>query len=561
MRWLFLLLFFALMSPFTSYAQPDPNCPGAPLPRLEVGGQGIITPGSSNNVRDAASRDGNRMGSISGGEIISILEGPVCADELNWWRVEYQGGTGWTVEGTLEEYWIEPYDLTSQPTPTLEPTSTPEPTPLPVSSFTPPVEIVNKLTIGSVARVINDDPNSDTITLVVRSAPMRSGATIAQALEGDLLTIIGGPEEADGLRWWEVETARGSQGWVIEGLIADTSYERTLLPVCPAEGERFVFRLGGYIATSAPDGSEVCLFDRIDVPEWMTFSQTRFNFNNVFLTSPDKQYYVYADSGLYRLNRDGSERLVLTGEDVLWASLSPDGQRVAIATGGSIATLNIDGSRFATLTQGKAIRAWVEWLSDSETVIYSEQSDWLDQMGRAIEFTLYRVNTQEGGLRPVLKMPLGFDISSLALSPANDQLLVSGVEYGLIDGMSGNQPVKFLEIENVIAATSTVIHADTGDIVLEQPLSLHDVMWIPDSETLLGHSYKYDGTVMMSVESGEITPLTLSGDPLADEGVSFLGWESDTVYLLYMGYGFNVEPSDLGVWAVDISDGTVTRRR
>lgn len=561
MRWLFLLLAFALTNPFVSYAQPDPDCPDAPVPRLSVGGQGIITPGSSNNVRDAATRNGNRVGSFSAGEILDILEGPVCADGFNWWRVEAGGLEGWTVEGTLEEYWIEPYDVSAQPSPTPEPSPTPTPTPLPVFSFTPPLEIINTLTIGSAARVINEDPDSDTITLVVRSEPTRSGATVAQALEGDLLSIIGGPEEADGFRWWQVQTARGSEGWVIEGLMVDSDYQRTLLPVCPAEGKRFALRLGDYVATSAPDGSEVCLFDRIDVPAWMTFSSTPFNFDNVFLTSPDGQYVLYADDGLYRLSRDGSERILLTQENVAWASLSPDGQRVAIATRQSIATFNIDGSNFATLAQGEGLLVWVEWLSDSQTVVYYEQSRAFDQMGIAVAATFYRINTQQGGLRPILDLPLGFDINAFAFSVVNDQILISLTEFKLIDGMSGNQPAKFLEIETSLGSSTQSIHADTGEVIFEEPVVVYALMWAPDGETGWGYSFLSDSNVTLSVENGEITPVTLTGDPIPEDNAKLLAWESDTVYLLYVGHGFEADPSELGVWAVDISDGTVTRRR
>jgi hypothetical protein len=42
-----------------------------------------------------------------------VVEGPVCADELVFWRVENStipGGTGWTAEGDGKEYWLELFE-------------------------------------------------------------------------------------------------------------------------------------------------------------------------------------------------------------------------------------------------------------------------------------------------------------------------------------------------------------------------------------------------------------------------------------------------------------------
>jgi len=551
----------------TTYAQldPDPNCVGAPLPRLVVGNTARVVPGDANNVRDNASASGTRIGQIAGGEIFTVLDGPVCADEFNWWQVEYGKLVGWTVEGTLDAYWIEPYEVEEiKATPTPQATATKAPPAEAVRSFEPPLEVVNTLTVGSRARVINDDPSAETITLVVRAEPSRSAGAIAQALEGDLLTIIGGPQEADGLRWWQVETAKGSQGWVIEGLInteRDNFYERTLLPICTAEGDRVVFRLGDFVMTSAPDGSAPCVFDYIYAPAWQTFSKTQFNFNNVFLTAPDGEFFVYADGPLYRLSRDGSERLILTQEDVYWASLSPNGERIAIATDGNIAIFNNDGSRYTTLTQGEAIRLWVEWLSDSETLVYTEQSEYLSQMGVAIEYTFYRVNTQQGGLRPIVELPLGFDLSDAALSPVTDRLAISGVTYELIDGMRGSEPVKFLDLGRAIDSLIRVVDADSGELALEQSDLFYGLTWMPDGEKLLAYSVESAADVILSAATGEVTPLPLRDETSSDIPRYFLTWESETTYLVHSGYGFNVSAADFGIWSVDVINGTVTRLR
>jgi|GEM_PF-4454308 len=89
----------------------DPNCVGAPAPRLSVGQTAFVIPGLGNNVlRDAPGRNAegsNIIGNIPPNGEFSILAGPVCASGLNWWQVDYNGQQGWTAEGDGQLYWVE----------------------------------------------------------------------------------------------------------------------------------------------------------------------------------------------------------------------------------------------------------------------------------------------------------------------------------------------------------------------------------------------------------------------------------------------------------------------
>ncbi len=84
------------------------DCPGTPLPRLEIGQQGRVTPGLPNNLRSGAGIWHQRIGQIPGGGTFDVLDGPVCAGRYNWWQVNYRGTVGWTVEGIWSIYWLEP---------------------------------------------------------------------------------------------------------------------------------------------------------------------------------------------------------------------------------------------------------------------------------------------------------------------------------------------------------------------------------------------------------------------------------------------------------------------
>lgn len=46
------------------------------------------------------------------GSVVKVLEGPVCADGVVFWKVESDlipGGVGWTAEGDSTEYYLVPY--------------------------------------------------------------------------------------------------------------------------------------------------------------------------------------------------------------------------------------------------------------------------------------------------------------------------------------------------------------------------------------------------------------------------------------------------------------------
>ncbi|MBZ0278035.1 MAG: SH3 domain-containing protein, partial [Anaerolineae bacterium] len=397
-KWLFLFACLYMMSMFAFaagvLAQDDPNCPGAPLPRLVVGGQGRVTPGDPNNVRDAAARSGAKIGAIPGGEAFSVLEGPVCADGLNWWRVSYGDLTGWTVEGASGAYWVEPYDP-NQPTATpLPPTETPLPTPTPAPAhvFEPLRPVVNTLASGVQARIISDEGEGEGLRLTVRAQPGVNGEVITHLTAGDRVTIRDGVQESDSLIWREIQMADGRQGWMVEGLWNNTqnTYNRTLLPACPVAANRIAFFIARYIYTANPDGSEACVMDKLLLPEVHTFYPYYVYLPNTMIWSPDHTTFAYVDfpdnsdrnQELFILSADGMERRQVThndeGGDVYWMDWSPDGQRLAIAQqvvvpgSSQIWTMRTDGSLYAALTTGNNPKLWAGWLADSTTLVYVE---------------------------------------------------------------------------------------------------------------------------------------------------------------------------------------------
>lgn len=92
---------------------PPIQCRGALVSRLEMGGEGRVTrfPNQANNLRDAASTSGEKIGEIPPGGEFRVTDGPVCNGGYAWYRVNYQGVIGWTAESGDGVYWLEPWEM------------------------------------------------------------------------------------------------------------------------------------------------------------------------------------------------------------------------------------------------------------------------------------------------------------------------------------------------------------------------------------------------------------------------------------------------------------------
>ncbi|MBE0689259.1 MAG: hypothetical protein IH587_03950, partial [Anaerolineae bacterium] len=99
----------AYLMNITSGAASTFVCPSAPLPRLQVGKDGVVVAGlGANNLRSAPAGDAAQTGSLPADAIFSVVSGPLCRGRHVWWQVEYQGVSGWTAEGEGDVYWLAP---------------------------------------------------------------------------------------------------------------------------------------------------------------------------------------------------------------------------------------------------------------------------------------------------------------------------------------------------------------------------------------------------------------------------------------------------------------------
>ncbi|MBW4437703.1 MAG: SH3 domain-containing protein [Pleurocapsa minor GSE-CHR-MK-17-07R] len=118
----------ATFTPVPQPTNPAQSCPsgfvGFLTPRLRVGGQGQIEIGGTpNRLRNNPSSTATQVGTISGGQVMSVIGGPACADGIVWWQVAVGSQVGWTAEGLApDQYFISPIGEAA-PTPVIPPTA------------------------------------------------------------------------------------------------------------------------------------------------------------------------------------------------------------------------------------------------------------------------------------------------------------------------------------------------------------------------------------------------------------------------------------------------------
>ncbi len=87
-------------------------CPGTYFSRLHVGDKAYVSydPPWRNNVRSNPSLSATLVGGLEPGEEMEIMDGPVCADHMVWWKIRALNNilTGWTSEGDNDNYWLVP---------------------------------------------------------------------------------------------------------------------------------------------------------------------------------------------------------------------------------------------------------------------------------------------------------------------------------------------------------------------------------------------------------------------------------------------------------------------
>lgn len=183
----------------TQLTEPGQNCP-APQP-LTAGGNAV------NSVNLALHEDPTTsslgLSVIPARTLLTIVDGPACGEDMNWWQVTAPSGTGgqtvtgWVTEGMGEELYLGVY---------------PPPTP---DFF---CRRALRLNPGTTAAVTYDDR----VPRYLRSAPSVNAPVVQRLIGGVAFEITGAPVCMDSYNWFPVRILTTTiTGWLAEGQPGD----------------------------------------------------------------------------------------------------------------------------------------------------------------------------------------------------------------------------------------------------------------------------------------------------------------------------------------------------
>jgi len=199
--------------PKTVFPQPEEDgfidqgrvCPGAAQSRFEIGLEGYVNYNLGLAIRETVS--GRELDRLDLGMRFEVLDGPECAELMNWWQVRLEtGAVGWVGEGS-NYYLIAPSNLISAQLPTRYDEPCPNALETQLQAGSRGITTVNGMFFYRATGRRNE------------LSPVNSGTVIQ---------VLGGPVcegKAENVLRWYVRIVEGSdkgiEGWLSEG---DTDY-------------------------------------------------------------------------------------------------------------------------------------------------------------------------------------------------------------------------------------------------------------------------------------------------------------------------------------------------
>lgn len=190
---------FTELSP-TNFVTPTPviyyplsGCAGS---QLHLGDSAFVSYNTGSNFLrkepDTNPTD-NIVGEIEPGEVIIIIDGPVCNYGWLLWKVQTtRNETGWTPETNGNEFWVLPLttrDLCEGALP-------------------------SRLVVAGMAKVMEEPDKANW----VREEPGDNETFIGKIYPGEWMEIIDGPYCGGNTTWWKVKAINsGLTGWTMEG--------------------------------------------------------------------------------------------------------------------------------------------------------------------------------------------------------------------------------------------------------------------------------------------------------------------------------------------------------
>lgn len=154
---------------------------------LAPGARARVTAPGGLNYRESPSASAGLIGQFGTGQLVTILEGPVAADNFTWWRIDDgEANVGWAADGDAGVVWLSPQLGDPQP-------------------VNRPPRVGDRVVVS-------------TGQLSVRSTPGTNAPLVTRVDPGQEFTVLAGPQSANGLNWYQIRDDSGSvEGWAAEG--------------------------------------------------------------------------------------------------------------------------------------------------------------------------------------------------------------------------------------------------------------------------------------------------------------------------------------------------------
>jgi len=168
------------------------------------------------NLRSGPGTTASVIAVMPTGTIGTVLAGPQTATGRSWWQISTSLGTGWAAADYLR---ATSGGVTSTPTrsttPVLTSVATLTATPTTTTVATTPA---SGIAIGDLVRT--------TARVNLREGPGTQATVITVLPSGSQGPVLGGPQTANGMSWWQVQMPSGT-GWVAAPYLARTGVAPT----------------------------------------------------------------------------------------------------------------------------------------------------------------------------------------------------------------------------------------------------------------------------------------------------------------------------------------------
>ncbi len=401
------LLIFILPSAGTSPALAQGDSCGGVASRLVAGelARVSVDPGQTLRLRSAPGLSAATSARLNRGEILIVVEGPVCADGYPWWQLQTaEGLPGWAAEGSGSAYFLEPVapeEVTPTPVPpTATPSATATLTSTATATSTPSATITPSVT-PSVTPTMTHTLTA-TVTLTITPSPTDTPSATplpptATITPSPTLTLTATPSPTlptfptvapsatlDSLCWTaprprlsvgdDARVTSAAQGLRLRSLPAvGTGQERLLRP-----GTAFTVTEGPLCNTGytwyqvmLADGSSGWLAEGEGTTYWVEPAAAEP------LPLAEQACLAWADNEGLHLTRGGTT-IDLAGAASQRAntlSLSPNGRFLAALQGRSLTLYDLDRDELLVTSQSSdSIPASIAgWLPDSSAVLLNSQ--------------------------------------------------------------------------------------------------------------------------------------------------------------------------------------------